>query len=279
MVGTQTGIMVGTPGYMSPEQARGQKGVDERADVFSLGCVLYQCLTGRPPFVADDLFAVLAKLVFEEVPRVSEVRPDLPPALDALVASMMSKAADARPRDCAALARSIAEIAAELPDTGDRPGRRPRAGVGAPAITEAEQRLMSVVIAAGDDALAGHADLASQEAARLSEAVRPFGAEVVELADGALMVALAADAEPTDQAAKAARCGLAMRAVLGPRTGDTPVPPGREIVLATGRSVFGGRLPFGEVIDRAAAMLRSSAAARSIATPGDAPVRTRVPTR
>ncbi len=73
---TQTGLMVGTPGYMSPEQARGQKGIDARADVFSLGCVLYQCLTGRAPFVADDLFAVLAKLVFEEPPRIGELRPE-----------------------------------------------------------------------------------------------------------------------------------------------------------------------------------------------------------
>jgi tetratricopeptide (TPR) repeat protein len=260
MHGTKTGIMVGTPGYMSPEQARGQKGIDERADVFSLGCVLYQCLTGRPPFVADDLFAVLAKLVFEEVPRVVEVRPDVPAALDDLVAAMMSKSADARPKDCAAIARTLSDLAAELPAAGDRPAGAPALP---PAITEAEQRLMSVVIAAGDESRGQDAGRASAEEARLAEAVRPFGADVVELADGALMVTLAADAEPTDQAAKAARCGLAMRAAL----------PGREIVLATGRSVLGGRLPFGEVIDRAAAMLRSSAAARSETA---SPARTRV---
>ena len=46
--------MVGTPGYMAPEQARGVKELDARADVFSLGCVLFKCLTGRPPFRSDD---------------------------------------------------------------------------------------------------------------------------------------------------------------------------------------------------------------------------------
>src|SRR5262249_4258990 len=55
---TRTGLMLGTPGYMSPEQARGMRGVDCRADIFALGCVLFQCLTGEPAFSGDDEMAV-----------------------------------------------------------------------------------------------------------------------------------------------------------------------------------------------------------------------------
>ena len=64
------------PGYMAPEQARGERDVDARADVFSLGCVLFECLTGRPPFAGDDTLAVLLKVVLEEAPRLPRAAPE-----------------------------------------------------------------------------------------------------------------------------------------------------------------------------------------------------------
>jgi eukaryotic-like serine/threonine-protein kinase len=246
--GTKTGFMVGTPGYMSPEQARGQKSIDARADLFSLGCVLYQCLAGRPPFVADDMLAVLAKLVFEEPPRVSELRPDVPVALDELIAQLMSKAPEGRPASAEAVGKALAALGVSVHDDGTRPSHAPAPP---PAITGAEQRLVSVVLATADPrgADAGRSD----EGQRVGAVVRPFGAEVIVLVDGALMVTLAADGEPTDQAAQAARCALAMQREL----------PGRDIVLGTGRRVLGGPAPFGEVIDRAAALLRSAREAQA----------------
>src|SRR5207302_1047317 len=96
---TRTGMLLGTPGYMAPEQARGGKELDARADVFALGCVLFECLTGRAAFVGEHVMALLAKILLEEAPRVSEVRADLPEPLDRLVQRMMAKQAPERPRD------------------------------------------------------------------------------------------------------------------------------------------------------------------------------------
>ncbi|WP_437642574.1 protein kinase domain-containing protein [Sorangium sp. So ce854] len=112
IVGTlrPAGTIVGTPGYMAPEQARGEASVDARADVFALGLVLYRCLTGRPAFAAEHPIALLVKLVFEEPPRISELRPDLPPALDALVRRMIAKDREARPADGEAAALALAAL-------------------------------------------------------------------------------------------------------------------------------------------------------------------------
>jgi serine/threonine protein kinase len=75
---TRTGTLIGTPGYMSPEQARSQEVVDARADVFALGCVLFECLTGSRPFEGDTAIAILGKLLFEEAPRLSALWPEVP---------------------------------------------------------------------------------------------------------------------------------------------------------------------------------------------------------
>src|SRR6185436_3162972 len=107
---TQTGIMLGTPGYMAPEQARNQGLIDARADVFALGCVLFQCLTGTPAFEGDSAAAILAKIVFGETPRVSALWSEVPEDLDALVAQMLSKDPALRPSDGANLAAALAAL-------------------------------------------------------------------------------------------------------------------------------------------------------------------------
>src|SRR6185437_12444202 len=104
---TRAGMVLGTLGYMAPEQARGTASIDARADVFSLGCVLFECLAGAPLFVGDDALALLAKIVIEDVPRIGERRADVPPALDDLLARMLQKDAALRPRDGAAVAAEL----------------------------------------------------------------------------------------------------------------------------------------------------------------------------
>src|SRR5690606_321703 len=81
---TRTGQLVGTPLYMAPEQARGEPDVDHRADIYALGVILYEMITGRPPFEGTNYFQLLYKHGNEEPRRPSDVdgTPTLPPALE-----------------------------------------------------------------------------------------------------------------------------------------------------------------------------------------------------
>ncbi|HEY2206327.1 MAG TPA: Stk1 family PASTA domain-containing Ser/Thr kinase [Pseudonocardia sp.] len=87
---TQTAAVIGTAQYLSPEQARGEA-VDARSDVYAAGCVLFELLTGEPPFSGDSPVAVAYQHVREDVRRPSEVNRDVPPELDAIVLKAMSK--------------------------------------------------------------------------------------------------------------------------------------------------------------------------------------------
>jgi predicted Ser/Thr protein kinase len=87
---TSTGLIMGTPNYMSPEQAKGLR-VDARADVFSLGCVLYECVSGTKPFHDDSVTAILLKVVVEPAPPIDFEALGLPRALDGVLRKAMAK--------------------------------------------------------------------------------------------------------------------------------------------------------------------------------------------
>jgi eukaryotic-like serine/threonine-protein kinase len=93
---TETGMVVGTVAYMSPEQAVGDPNVDARSDVYALGCLLYEMLAGRAPFNARNAQAMLAQKVVGSAPRLTEVRPELPPTLDPVVQRALAKEPDDR---------------------------------------------------------------------------------------------------------------------------------------------------------------------------------------
>jgi serine/threonine protein kinase len=89
MAMTGTAAIFGTPYYMSPEQVRGARQTDQRSDVYALGVVLYECLTGRRPFEADNIYTMLHAIGSGEYPPPRSLRPDLPAALEAVIVRTM----------------------------------------------------------------------------------------------------------------------------------------------------------------------------------------------
>ncbi|HEU4993594.1 MAG TPA: protein kinase [Gemmatimonadaceae bacterium] len=88
---TQTGMSLGTPAYMSPEQAMGEKHIDGRSDQYSLACVMYEMLAGYPPFMANTMQALIAKHLGEQVPLLTTVRPSIPDELEDVVLHALEK--------------------------------------------------------------------------------------------------------------------------------------------------------------------------------------------
>lgn len=107
---TRTGAIVGTAHYMSPEQARGERGLDQRADVYGLGALIYEMVAGIPPFLGATPFAVLTSLLTEAPVPPSHLMQGIPPALDALVLRALAKQPHERPADVPAMMRELAAL-------------------------------------------------------------------------------------------------------------------------------------------------------------------------
>ena len=253
---TTTGNVVGTPYYMAPEQARAVAGVDARADVYALGAVLYEMLTGRPPFTSDSLMAVLAAILLEEPVDVRVRAPHVPEAVAALAMRLLAKDPCDRPIDGAALGATVRELGAQ-PESGPR-------SVAPPALTEREQRVRCLILAAGHwdeywDALSGAATLDQKTEGdpleRLRDAVQAHGGQVEVLRDGSMVARVSEAGTPVDQAVRAAHCALAMRELA----------PDLPIAAVAGRGHFRGPVPVGEVIERGSALLsRAELGARTM---------------
>ena len=114
---TATGHFMGTVNYAAPEQVEGKQ-VDARTDIYALGCVLFECLTGRPPFHKEEGVAVMMAHIREEAPLVSEFRPECPPALAQVVAKTLAKTPDQRYQTCEEL---IEWLRIAVPAAGPQP--------------------------------------------------------------------------------------------------------------------------------------------------------------
>ena len=128
---TLTGKMVGTANYVAPELIEGGH-VDGSSDQYSLGCVLYECLTGRAPFGARQSAAILYAHIHEQAPAPSSIRPDLPPGIDAVTDRVLRKAPGERYASCRELTQ---DLRATLAGTAATPARVPLATMPARAPT------------------------------------------------------------------------------------------------------------------------------------------------
>jgi eukaryotic-like serine/threonine-protein kinase len=124
---TVTGQMLGTPGYMSPEQARGETtGLDRRSDVFSLGAVLYEVLTGTPPFASDSAVDSLVRVLAEDPVPPSRRAPELPRDLETVVLRCLEKEPDCRYPTARDLAEDLERFLADRPVAARPVSRRER---------------------------------------------------------------------------------------------------------------------------------------------------------
>jgi serine/threonine-protein kinase len=131
---SRSGVMLGTPSYMAPEQLAGAA-LDPRADLYALGVVLFQLLTGRLPYDAPSMGQLLMQIARAEPRELRQLRPELPPALGVLVGRLLAKSPAERPGDGRAVAAALRELAAgSVPRTPPVPGRP--ATSGAPGATD-----------------------------------------------------------------------------------------------------------------------------------------------
>ncbi|GEM_PF-701787 len=131
---TGSGLALGTAGYMSPEQASGERTVDARTDIYALGVVLYEMLAGEPPFTGPSAQAMIAKMMRGVVPAVEEQRPSVSPALASVVRTALAPAPADRYATAAAFRKAldVAELASAAAPTATGPATRsrPRVPVG-----------------------------------------------------------------------------------------------------------------------------------------------------
>ncbi len=233
---TRNGATVGTPLYTSPEQARGRADVDGRADIFSLGCVLFEALAGEPPFIGSSSLEVMTKVCNGHASDLAEKRPGLPPALLSAVRAMLAPDPANRPQSAGAAAAELGRfldtqsgLAKEAPIARTPPRGQPAMGVDA--------RMASVLLVS--------------RAWRGACEDQPFLAELRRLADGlgcmtdrlvnrTVLATAPAASSPEEQATRLARLALALRALE----------PSVKIAIGSGRIQLVGQTPVGQLMER-----------------------------
>ncbi|MFT3764189.1 MAG: protein kinase [Minicystis sp.] len=267
---TERGQIIGTPHFMAPEQARGEP-IDTRADVYSLGSVLFRLVTGRNVFETEHVIALLGRLVIEEPPTASSIRFDVPEALDHVITRAIAKRRDERYENGGEFARALARVGslnndppatdksasavrAVMPEIGP-PSSGSEAGQQQPSRPgTSERRVVAVVLCdLGGSSLTPEVEAAVREV--LGEDTR-FEA----LAGGRTVAVLGVERSKGDEAIRAARAALTViRALQTQNAGSgVPVEPPR-VAVAVGHAVRGRANIAGEALDRAARQLELAA--------------------
>jgi tetratricopeptide (TPR) repeat protein len=231
---TRPGAALGTPMYMAPEQRRDGDAVDRRADIFSLGCVLYECATGEPPRLQPSDGGGVH--TWDTADLDSAIPQPLQEVLDRMLAVEPAK----RPDNAEKLSAELALLAEALAASGQvaKPTRRHE------TLSGDEQRVEAVVIVS---------DRGSRDKPRpaaLQELLAPFGGRAERTANGTTRIAFTGQATPIDQATQAARCALRLKAAL----------PDASLGISTSRADLAGKLSLGDVIDQAGHLLATTPA-------------------
>jgi serine/threonine protein kinase len=301
---TRTGVVIGTPQYMSPEQARGEREIGPPADIFSLGCVLYECLAGTPAFFGDHAVAILVKVMLNDPRPIRVRRADVPEAFASLIDRMLRKEPRARFPDALALCEALRHL--ELPAEQSASAAAPMVSM-TPPLTPEEQRAQSPDDQVMHEALR-RLELPAEESPRIARpAARetllrmPQEQRIVSLAvavprsdehERTIVLANESDTPPalppsltqvlfqlgtivevltdgTVLATMPPSASASDQAFLAVRCGLILAEhlPDVQVAVATGRGRLQGQLPIGEAIDRAFELLEDSPRARTPETP------------
>ncbi len=247
---TSVGALVGTPGYMAPEQIRSEMTVDARADIFALGCVLFQCLAGAPAFPGDGLQAILAKVLFAEPTRLRDHRPDVPSSVEAFVMGLMAKEPAARPKDGYAVEELLDQLEYDGADSRVWVTQRPA------SLTSTERRpVAALLVGRSRHSIippGSTAPVASEVDRAIQKQAEALGLPCELLPDGSLVLWTSGASVATDLASRAANLALMLRAHAG----------ARPFALTVGWGALAGKNPLGDAIDRAAFTLSVQRACR-----------------
>jgi tetratricopeptide (TPR) repeat protein len=257
---TERGTIIGTPHFMAPEQARGEA-IDARADVYSLGSVLFRLVTGRNVFETEHVIALLGRLVLEDPPTASSIRFDVPEALDQAILRSVARDREQRFDNGGELARALARVGAlnNDPPATDRsasairkahPDNKPITVTGTDAAMRIrpgtqERRVVAVALC----------DLDGAPITReIESALRDVLGEDTRLEPllGKLVAVLGVERSRGDEAMRAARAALLVAQSI----------PSARVAVAVGTAVRGRANLAGEALERAARQLELAAPGR-----------------
>ena len=255
---TERGAIIGTPHFMAPEQARGEA-IDARADVYSLGSVLFRLVTGRNVFETEHIIALLGRLVLEDPPNPTNVRFDVPEALDQVIHRAIARSKDDRFENGGELARALARVGAlnNDPPATDRSASAIRKAVpDSKRITitttgaeprpvrrgSSERRVVAVVVYDLMGAvLTPEVDAALRDVLGDDTRLEP-------LLGGQMVAVLGVERSKGDEAMRAARAALTVsQAILGAR-----------VAVAVGHAIRGRANLAGEALERAANQMEAA---------------------
>jgi serine/threonine protein kinase len=262
---TRTGSILGTLEYMAPEQAQGARDVGPNVDIFSLGCVIYESLTGRSPLSRRSFSERLQMVDSEEIPPASSVRSGLPPALVALLGRMMSWQPRKRPADGAALVQALDQLSTELNQARSDDQPLPR-----DAFAQVDQRLLCVILATSP--VSWSASPRTLDAEESGSHLRPsmadpqrmlmrWAAYTEWLGDGSLLITMTERGTLRDLAQQTARVALQLARLW----------PTCRAALATGLGTITDGIASGEPISRVIEFMHAQRAC-GLDTAGDGKV-------